>query len=80
MVEKALIEALQNGVIAGAAVDALRTEPPSEGSALLDLSLPNFIVTPHVAWASDEAMQTLADQLIDNIEAFVGGQPRNLLR
>ena len=79
VVEKALIEALQDGVIAGAAVDALRTEPPSEGSALLDLGLPNFIVTPHVAWASDEAMQTLADQVIDNIEAFVRGQPRNLL-
>jgi glycerate dehydrogenase len=77
--ENALIEALQNGVIAGAAIDALRKEPPRDGSALLDLNLPNFIVTPHVAWASDEAMQTLADQVIDNIEAFVRGEPRNLL-
>jgi glycerate dehydrogenase len=34
-------------------------------------------LTPHVAWASDEAMQTLADQLVDNIEAFVAGAPRN---
>jgi len=76
---QALIEALQNGVIAGAAFDALREEPPRAGSPLLELNLPNFIVTPHVAWASDEAMQALADQLIDNVEAFVRGQPRNLV-
>ena len=43
------------------------------------LALPNFILTPHVAWASREAMQALADQLIDNIEAFVAGSPRNLV-
>jgi glycerate dehydrogenase len=76
---QALIEALQEGVIAGAACDALREEPPHAGNPLLELNLPNFIVTPHVAWASDEAMQALADQLIDNLEAFVRGQPRNLL-
>jgi len=76
---QALIEALQNSVIAGAAVDALREEPPRAGNPLLELNLPNLIVTPHVAWASDEAMQALADQLIDNIEAFVRGRPQNLL-
>ncbi|MBL8431416.1 MAG: glycerate dehydrogenase, partial [Dechloromonas sp.] len=41
------------------------------------LALPNFLLTPHVAWASRPAMQALADQLIDNIEAFVAGNPRN---
>ena len=41
--------------------------------------MPNFILTPHVAWASREAMQGLADQLIDNIEAFWGGTPRNVV-
>ena len=40
---------------------------------------PNVILTPHVAWASDEAQQALADQLIDNIEHFVAGDPRNLV-
>jgi glycerate dehydrogenase len=74
-----LINALQSGEIAGAAVDALRNEPPREGNVLLDPNLPNFIVTPHVAWASNEAMQALADQVIDNLEAFVAGRPRNLL-
>jgi glycerate dehydrogenase len=77
--DAALIEALQNGSIAGAGFDALREEPPRQGSPLLDLNLPNVIVTPHVAWASNEAVQALADQVIDNIEAFIAGRPRNLL-
>ena len=77
--DEALINALENGLIAGAAVDCLREEPPRKGSALLDLNLLCFIVTPHVAWASDEAVQALADQVIDNIEAFVAGRPQNVL-
>ncbi|MGH8755988.1 MAG: glycerate dehydrogenase, partial [Burkholderiales bacterium] len=44
-----------------------------------ELRRPNFILTPHVAWASNNAMQFLADQLIDNIEAFVNGKPQNLV-
>lgn len=78
--DDALIDALRTGLIAGAAVDCLREEPPVKDSPLLNLNLPNFIVTPHVAWASDEAVQALADQVIDNIEAFVAGQPHNVLR
>ena len=77
--EQALAQALKEGVIAGAGFDVLSKEPPREGNPLLELRLPNFILTPHVAWASDGAMQFLADQLIDNIEAFVGGRPQNLL-
>ena len=58
----------------------LTTEPPAEDNRLLGLlDLPNFILTPHVAWASDEAVQALADQLIDNIENFVRGAPSNLV-
>jgi glycerate dehydrogenase len=77
--DDSLIQALQEGLIAGAAVDVLREEPPVHGSPLLELDLPNFIVTPHVAWASNEAVQALADQVVDNIEAFVDGRPENLL-
>jgi glycerate dehydrogenase len=77
--EIALRDALLAGRIAGAAFDVLTVEPPKDGNPLLDLDLPNFILTPHVAWASREAMQALADQLIDNIEAFVAGRPRNLV-
>ena len=77
--DDALIDALKNGLIAGAAVDCLREEPPTNGNPLLDLDLANLIVTPHVAWASDEAVQALADQVIDNIEGFVAGRPQNVL-
>ncbi|HSQ25455.1 MAG TPA: D-2-hydroxyacid dehydrogenase [Pyrinomonadaceae bacterium] len=77
--EAALIEALRSGRLAGAGVDVLREEPPRQGNPLLDLDLPNLIITPHVAWASNEAVQALADQVIDNIEAFVSGTPQNLL-
>lgn len=77
--EAALVQALKEGLIAGAGFDVLTKEPPKEGNPLLDLRLPNFILTPHCAWASSGAMQFLADQLIDNIEAFVKGQPQNLM-
>jgi glycerate dehydrogenase len=77
--ENALARALRDRVIAGAGFDVLTSEPPREGNVLLDLVLPNFILTPHVAWASREAMQILADQLIDSIEAFVAGRPQNVV-
>lgn len=77
--EEALARALREGWIGGAGIDVLTTEPPRAGNPLLDLDLPNLIVTPHVAWASDEAMQSLADQLIDNLEAWQAGTPRNLV-
>jgi len=77
--EAALAEALRNGTIAGAGFDVLTKEPPRDGNILLDATIPNLIVTPHVAWASQEAMQILADQLIDNIEAFVAGKPQNVV-
>ena len=77
--EAALAEALKSGVIAGAGFDVLTAEPPKDGNILLDLDMPNLIVTPHVAWASREAMQILADQLIDNVEAFVAGNPQNVV-
>jgi glycerate dehydrogenase len=77
--EAALIDALRSNRIAGAGFDVLSVEPPRDGNPLIDLDLPNFILTPHVAWSSREAMQTLADQLVDNIEAFVAGAPRNVV-
>jgi len=77
--DHALIEALKNGRLAGAGIDVLRNEPPREGNPLLEVDLPNLIVTPHNAWASRQAMQTLADQLVDNLEVFVRGSPQNLV-
>ncbi len=78
--EAALIRALKEGWIAGAGFDVITAEPPPAGHPMVDpqlLALPNFLLTPHVAWSSRPAMQALADQLVDNIEAFVAGAPRN---
>lgn len=73
----ALLDALANRQLAGAGIDVLRVEPPEESSPLLQTNLSNLIVTPHNAWASRQAMETLAAQLIDSIEAFVRGESRN---
>ena len=77
--EIALARALTEGWIGGAGFDVLTTEPPRDGNVLLQLNLPNFILTPHVAWASIEAMQGLADQLTGNIEAWAAGTPRHMV-
>lgn len=77
--ERALAGALYRGELGGAGVDVLAQEPPTEGSPLLNLNLPNLILTPHMAFASVESLETLAEQLIGNLEAFVAGQPLNLV-
>lgn len=69
--ERALAEALREGRLGGAGVDVLSKEPPQDGNPLLDPDLPNLVITPHVAWASLQAQQTLADRLVDSIEEFV---------
>lgn len=78
--ETAVGPALKAGEISGAAFDVTSVEPPPADHpfmALLDR--PDFILTPHVAWTSEEAIQALADQLIANVESFVSGQPRNVV-
>lgn len=75
--ETALLQALLDSLIGGAAFDVLGEEPPRHGNPLLEARLPNLIVTPHIAWASREAMQTLVDQLVDSLEAFVRGEMLN---
>jgi glycerate dehydrogenase len=76
--EAALVEALERGQIAGVGFDCLTSEPPKPDNPLLKiLDRPNVIVTPHVAWASNEAMQTLWDQVVQHIENFQAGRPSN---
>jgi glycerate dehydrogenase len=78
--EAALGPALDAGQISGAGFDVVSVEPPPADHPFIGLlERPNFLLTPHVAWASDEATQGLADQLIDNIEAYVKGKPVNLV-
>lgn len=79
--EEALVQALDEGLISGAGFDVTAGEPPAADSPMMRIAArPDVILTPHVAWASDEAQQTLADQLIDNIENFVAGRPTNLVK
>ena len=75
--EADLVQALQTGEIAAAAVDVLTCEPPVNGNPLLEVQLPNLVVTPHVAWAGQHARQRLIDELAENIRAFRAGKPRN---
>jgi glycerate dehydrogenase len=75
--EPALRQALIEERIAGAALDVLSVEPPVDGNVLLDESIPNLIITPHVAWIAQEARQRLIDQVAGNVEAFLQGKPQN---
>ncbi|WP_028023528.1 D-2-hydroxyacid dehydrogenase [Enterovibrio calviensis] len=78
--EQALVQALKKGVIAGAGVDVFTQEPAALSNPLLaHAGMPNLILTPHVAWGSDSSIQTLANQLIENINAFMAGTPQNLV-
>ena len=75
--EPALIEALQNGVIAGAALDVQETEPPADDNPLYTLD--NVILTPHMGWKGLETRQRLVSILDGNIKAFFAGNPRNVV-
>lgn len=73
--DAALVRALEGGILGGIGLDVLDTEPPAPDHPLLRWAKdPRVIVTPHVAWASDEAMQDLAAQVIASIERFVGSR------
>ncbi len=73
----ALVDALSSGHLAGAAIDVLPQEPPVEGDPLLDYNGENLIVTPHIAWGTDQARQNAIDELTANAAAFLAGQERN---
>lgn len=77
---QALDHALRHGWLGGAGIDVCTPEPPPADHILMRLlDLPNYILTPHIGWASQEAMQALANQLIENIVAFHRGEPRHTL-
>jgi len=77
--ETALAEALRGGIIAGAGLDVLSKEPPNDGNILLQLDMPNLIITPHCAWASEEARLRMFEIIAANITAFQNGAPINVV-
>ena len=78
--EDALVDALERGLIAGAGFDVLTKEPPEPDNPLLKvLERTNFILTPHTAWASDEAQAEVWRQVIHHLEKFQAGEPTNTL-
>ncbi|MBQ7565255.1 MAG: D-2-hydroxyacid dehydrogenase [Lachnospiraceae bacterium] len=78
--EKALVSALNENRIAGAALDVIEKEPMAKDSVLLTFKdSDRLLVTPHIAWASVEARQRLMDEVYSNIEAFLKGEKRNVV-
>lgn len=78
--EVALVKAIQSQQIGGAAFDVLVEEPPKNHSPLLSIAqYNNVIITPHIAWVSQQAMQNLANILVDNVENFLNSTPSNLV-
>ena len=79
--EADLVSALDDGLVGGIGFDCLTSEPPRPDNPLLAVAgRPNVIITPHCAWASATAMQTLWDQVMTNIESFHAGAPANVVR
>jgi glycerate dehydrogenase len=75
IVEQDVADALNEGVIAGAGVDVLSTEPPRDDNPMLTAK--NCLITPHIAWATNEARQRLMDIAVRNVKAFIDGNPVN---
>ncbi|MBT8084998.1 MAG: D-2-hydroxyacid dehydrogenase [Woeseia sp.] len=75
----ALVAALNEGKLAGAAIDVLPEEPPVQGDPLLECDHPNLIVTPHIAWGTVEARQAALSQLAEAVTAFQQGERMNRL-
>jgi glycerate dehydrogenase len=75
--ESALAEALNSGRIGGAGLDVLSIEPPEASNPLLTAK--NCYITPHIAWATQEARSRLLGIAVENVRAFLDGRPRNIV-
>ncbi|MDF2587974.1 MAG: hypothetical protein K0S41_1815 [Anaerocolumna sp.] len=79
--EDALVEALEKNKIAGAGLDVIKVEPMSKDNPLIRIQdSTKLIITPHIAWATVEARTRCVKEVHDNIEAFLSGEERNIVR
>jgi glycerate dehydrogenase len=76
--EYALAAALNSGKLAGAGLDVLSVEPPPANNPLLTAK--NCIITPHLAWATKAARSRLMQVAVENVRAFLGGKPQNVVK
>jgi glycerate dehydrogenase len=77
VVDRDLADALDNGRLAGAGLDVLSVEPPAQDNPLL--SAHNCLITPHMAWATKEARSRLMELAVENLAAWLSGNPRNVV-
>jgi glycerate dehydrogenase len=77
IVEEDLANALQQELIGGAGLDVLTVEPPHENNPLF--KAPNCYITPHIAWATRAARERLMKVSVENVRAFLGGKPQNVV-
>jgi glycerate dehydrogenase len=78
VIEQDLADALNRGDIAGAALDVLSTEPPARDNPLFWAK--NVLITPHIAWATQEARQRLMNTVVQNVSAFLAGESQNVVK
>ena len=77
IVEEDLAEALNSGKVYAAGLDAVRNEPIAPDNPLL--SAKNCYITPHISWAAVECRQRLIDYSLDNLKAYLDGNPTNVV-
>mgnify|MGYP004709305677 FL=1 len=77
--ETELAHALRQGVIAGAALDVLSSEPPAADHPLLQADVPNLLLTPHIAWASQQGVTNLLRGIEANLDGFAQGNPSHVV-
>ena len=75
--EQDLADALNEGIVGGAGLDVVSTEPIKEDNPLLEAK--NCIITPHISWASKECRQRIMDATSENIEAYLNNNPKNVV-
>ena len=77
VVEQDLADILNQGEIAGAALDTLQKEPPAKDNPLLTAK--NCVITPHIAWATLDARKRIVNTVAENIQAYIDGKPQNVI-
>jgi glycerate dehydrogenase len=78
--EKVLAQALKDGQLGGAATDVFEKEPATkENCPLLDPTIPNLVLSPHLAWYSSKTIKGTIAISGANLQAFVAGNPINVV-